>query len=428
MNKKLIGIILFLAIISSVSVGLINLYSSSSQRLDKALGDRLTGVAVTASYLVDGDSLSVWSYDPIETIEFDWLRSRLEQIRIENELAEITLCDIDGFVLISVANRMKRGNINSFWKLDNASVMQAQSGMPAASKLYVNGNLYQKSAHAPVRNFDGKIVGILSVEGNADFFDSLASLRRAASITGASVLLFLVLMGLLLVKLQNSIMQWKTAVAQQQNLATMGRMTAGIAHEIRNPLGIIRATAEHLADKLNERGVEDCTTNFIPEEVDRLDRILTRYLAFGKGDKPDYESIDVQKLIARSIEMFQTESDIEIEYITTGAKCSLNGDSPGLQQVLLNLLINARDVADQVIVELNYFENHVEISVKDNGPGIGRLSDKDLFEPFTTTKEKGSGLGLALVRRIIEEHGGTVTLVNQNIGAIAKVILPLTRD
>ncbi|MBT3317046.1 hypothetical protein HN388_03620 [bacterium] len=428
MSKKLIGVALFVAIIASVAFGLTNLYKSSSQRLDMALGHRLTGVAVTASYLVDGDSLSVWSYDPIETVEFDWLRSRLEQIRIENELAEITLCDVDGFVLISAARRMKRNTPNAFWQLDGDAVFQAQSGTPTASELYVSGDLYQKSAHAPVYNYDGKITGIISVEGNADFFDSLTTLRRGALVTGAMVLLFLILMGVLLLRLQRSILLWRSAVMRQENLAAMGRMTAGIAHEIRNPLGIIRATGEHLVSRLQEQGIEDPTADYIPEEVDRLDRILTRYLAFGKGDKTEFLPLDFQKLVSRSVEMIQTESEINITQTSSGQKSPVTGDSPGLQQVLLNLLLNARDVGDEITVALNWQPKQVTLTVSDNGPGLGNLTDDKLFEPFTTSKEKGSGLGLALVRRIVEEHGGTVKLANQTVGAVATVILPLTQD
>ena len=77
-------------------------------------------------------------------------------------------------------------------------------------------------------------------------------------------------------------------LVESEKMAALGQLVAGIAHEIRNPLGIIRATGEHLVSRLQEQGIEDPTADYIPEEVDRLDRILTRYLAFGKGDKTEF--------------------------------------------------------------------------------------------------------------------------------------------
>jgi len=275
------GVAAYLAIMLAVALSLSHLYGRSRDSLDEALGERLAGVAVTASYLVDGDSLAVWSYDPQESLDFLWLRSRLEQVRRENDLSELVLCDADGFVLVSAVRRQAKGDLNVYWDLDPAAVASAREGFATPSRLYRSGDLMQKSAHAPVWNSRGRVAGVITAEAEADFLDALTALRRAAWLTAGLVLAFLSLMAWLLSRQQRALIGARTAMLRQENLATMGRMTAGIAHEIRNPLGIIRGAGEIQAQRLREAGIDLPTLDYIPDEVDRLDRILTRYLTFG---------------------------------------------------------------------------------------------------------------------------------------------------
>ncbi len=155
-------------------------------------------------------------------------------------------------MLISAAERLGRGDTNVFWDLDRAAVRVAQEGFPAASRLYRTAGVYQKSAHAPVRDAMGEVAGILTVEGDADFFGALAALRRGALVTEVAVMLFLAAMGAQLWRLQAGMARARAAAWRAEELAAMGRMTAAIAHEIRNPLGIIRGAAQHLAARLRD--------------------------------------------------------------------------------------------------------------------------------------------------------------------------------
>lgn len=129
------GVAAYLAIMLAVALSLSHLYRSSRDSLDEALGDRLAGIAVTAAYLVDGDALPVWSYDPEESLDFLWLRSRLEQVRRENDLAELVLCDVDGYVVVSAVRRFAKGDVNVYWDLDPAAVASAKEGFITPSRL-----------------------------------------------------------------------------------------------------------------------------------------------------------------------------------------------------------------------------------------------------------------------------------------------------
>jgi signal transduction histidine kinase len=430
------GLLVYLAILAAVAVSLWLLGRASRERLDDALGERLFGIAVAASYLVDGDSVVVWAFDGSETLGAIWLATRLEQIRLQNQLAEVTLCDQDGRVLISAADRLERGQQNIFWSLDESSVQIAREGFPSTSKLYRVGTLYQKSAHAPVFSSGGRVTAVLTVEGNADFFSALATLRNWAWITAAVVLAFLSLMGWLLFRLHEAMERTRATAWRQENLAAMGRMTAGIAHEIRNPLGIISGAAQHLDKRLQESGLRDEMAGFITEEVDRLDRILKGYLAFGSDTEAEKEPLDLRRVAQRTAKLLEDEfrrAGVTIAVGDLEREAPVLGDPRRLQQVLLNLLMNARDAmpgGGTILVDLAVQTDAIALTVTDEGAGLSGVTREKLFSPFWTSKEKGSGLGLSVSRKIIETHHGTLGLRDRadRSGVVAEIRLPRRPD
>ena len=424
------GSAIYLSILAVVVLGLVLLYLGARNRLDESLGERLVGIAVTATELVDPDQIETWSLDPDEPIEFLWLATRLEQVRQSNNLAELTLCDPDAFVLISASGRLPRGEINAFWELDRTAVNLALEGFPAASHLYDSGGLYQKSAHAPVFDNDGNVVAIITVEAAVDFFDTLATLRDGALTTGAIVIAFLVFSALAIWRLYRAQERFRADLVRQENLAAMGRMTAGIAHEIRNPLGVIRGTGQHLKRRLRDAGIDDPVADFIPEEIDRLDRILTGYLSFGNDLETEHEAFDLEEVIRRTVQLMSSElSETGVTIDSSAAELPVIGDRQRLQQVLMNLLLNARDAmpdGGQVHMDGRHEGASCILTITDEGPGLGNLDPESLFTAFHSNKEKGSGLGLALSRQIAEAHGGTLTLESRTdrAGAVATLTLP----
>ena len=234
-------------------------------------------------------------------------------------------------------------------------------------------------------------------------------------------------------RLNRSLQRARAQALQQENLAAMGRMTAGIAHEIRNPLGIIRGAGQHLQRRLQETGIEDEVAGFIPEEVDRLDRILAGYLALGSDRASAPEAVDLSQLVRRSVQLVRSElaaAGCTVHLNEPLPAVQLRGDPRRLQQVLLNLLLNARDAmpaGGEVAVELARTDRQARITVTDSGEGLQDRDSRRAFEPFWTSKEKGSGLGLAVARRIAGEHGGELELANRGDapGAVATLQLPV---
>lgn len=427
----------YVVVIAVVSAGLLGLYRASRERLDEALGERLLGVASTLSVMVDSDQVFNYTIgDSTAAIYLEILSADFISLSRQGDLAEISLCDTDGKVLASSSPSLSLGQINSFWDLDSASVGQALTGSKATSPLYKLQSTYQKSAHAPVIQDDlygGRfVVGVLTVSGSPDFFDALSKLKMAALMTASLVVALLVLMGLLLHRINLALQRSRQSLQKQESLAAMGRMTAGIAHEIRNPLGIIRGAGQHLQRVLKNAGIADEVADFIPDEVDRLDGILGGYLEFGGKTGTTPEVLDMGVVARRSVAHLEDslqDNAISLDLdLPEGIR--VLGNSGRLQQVLLNLILNSRDAmkdGGRIEVVLSPKDGLARLQILDQGVGL-EVSDSDkLFEPFFTTKEKGSGLGLATCRQIVEEWGGTISLNNRpdRSGAIAEITLPV---
>jgi len=432
-----------LAMAATVIAGLVHLHDTSRERLDEALGDRL--LAVARGLALTTDPATVFAYALADSAAKAWADSLAgihETVARVDGLAEITFTDPDGRVLFSTAANLPAGAPNDWWALDRAAVEVALAGGAAASRLYRLGTVYQKSAHAAVVLSDpwldnswlgdGVVVAVVTVSGSPDFFDSLAALRRGAWLTGGTVIAVLVLMMALLYRMAVSVDRYRATLLRQENLAAMGRMTAGIAHEIRNPLGIIRGAGEHLARVLDDADIEDEVAGYVTEEVDRLDRILAGYLAFGRDAEAVDEVFALGETAARSVLLARellAVNDVTAALTGEWPPAAVRGDPRRLQQVLLNLLLNARDAmpqGGQVALELVVTKGRSRLTVTDEGGGLADAPER-LFAPFRTTKEQGSGLGLSLSRRIVEDMGGTLDLADRqgDPGAVATLELPL---
>jgi signal transduction histidine kinase len=436
------AIVTYTVIIAVVGFALVNLYRASHDRLDQALGDRLLAVAVSLATITDGQMIPVTFDSKSTNASLDFLEADFQRLSQEQELAEISLTLPDGIVLFSTNPSLGPGLPNDFWELDRGAVVTALDGVAASTRLYLHRNNYQKSAHAPVHVFDAEfgedfVAAIITVSGNSDFFDSLAQLKRGALLTGAGVLLVLVLLGVFLYRINLSFERYQESIRRQESLVAMGRMTAGIAHEIRNPLSIIRGAGQHLHRVLESAGISDPVADFIPEEVDRLDHILSGYLAFSTDREFPFEPFDLALCLRRSARLVQEEMDLAGIQVTLPEVLKpvlVLGDPLKLQQVILNLLINARHAMPEGgVIQLDLLTNPKDTAmatVTDEGSGLAGIDPHRLFEPFWTTKEKGSGLGLAMSRRIVEEMNGSLDLRERTdrTGAVAEIKLPVHED
>ena len=424
-------------LVAAVTFGLLGLHRAAERRLDEALGQRLLAVASALAVSADADSVEALILGSGGWVWADSLQHRWQRLAEFSDLAEISLVTPEGSLLLTTAANLRVGETSDFWSLDEVAVGTVRDAMTAVAVPTTRlGNVYQASAHAPLVRDDpyvGPFVqAVITVRGNPDFYDALDALRRGAAVTLAIVLAVLGLVATVLYGLERSVRRARASLVEQESLAAMGRMTAGIAHEIRNPLGIIRGAGQHLQRVLGKAGISDEVADFIPEEVDRLDRILTGYLAFGRDAEAAPELFGFDAVLRRSAQLVARELEeggVHVELPTAATEAQVCGDPLRLQQVLLNLLLNARDAMPRggtITLTVAPRAGELTLAVSDEGNGPG-ASPEQCFVPFWTTKEKGGGLGLSLSRRIVEAMGGSLTLRDRTDrpGAVAELRLPI---
>lgn len=218
---------------------------------------------------------------------------------------------------------------------------------------------------------------------------------------------------------------------QTEHLSAIGEMTAGVSHEIRNPLGIIKSSAQLLKKKMTKLNVKSNIPDIIVEESARLDSIITDFLDFARPKIPDLHPCRIEEIIEKNIAFLQPQ--IEDNNFRVNKQISENlpeilGDSAMLYQAFLNIFINAFQSLKEngrINIRMIFDYDKVVINFIDNGEGIPEHVLKKIWTPFFTTKDTGSGLGLGIVKNIIEAHDGTITISNMKTGgANVEIILP----
>jgi len=224
----------------------------------------------------------------------------------------------------------------------------------------------------------------------------------------------------------------EATVRRSERLAALGQLSAGLAHEIRNPLSTIKTSAEMLALNVpSDNALAHEMAGFISSEVDRTNSLVTRFLDFARPLSVRLEQTDLIQLIDRAVSDIEKHSpplDVTIykNYAPDIPPFRLDGQL--MERVVYNLLLNAAQASPAqgtVTVKTRQFNSTVEIAVIDRGPGIEPKHLENIFNPFFTTKPTGVGLGLAIVSKIVDEHGGRITVESEpGEGSVFRVYLP----
>ena len=207
-------------------------------------------------------------------------------------------------------------------------------------------------------------------------------------------------------------------LVESRQLAAIGRMAAGVAHEVRNPLGVIRTSARMVAEDLEEGSEARRAADFISEEVDRLDVFVAKLLDFSKPLDADRRPVDVAEVIDRALASVggrteDKELTTEVQ-VSDGADTEFPGDPDLLYQLFAGLLDNAVEAVESgghIQLTIANDGEDVIVEVADDGPGISPDARGRLFEPFFTTRTDGTGLGLVMARKIADVHGGSLDYV-----------------
>lgn len=223
-------------------------------------------------------------------------------------------------------------------------------------------------------------------------------------------------------------------LVQAEKMAALGELTAVLAHELKNPLGIIRGSAQFLASSQRSPEMQQELLHYIMDEVDNLNLVISNLLGLARHKPPSFHQVDLRRDLAAIICQWQQSSDhnpaVAIILSAPEHLPPLYADSRQLRQVLLNCFANSEEVMPAggtiKVLARELDEERVEIVLTDTGPGIAEEDLKLVFKKFFTTKEKGVGLGLPVCRQIIRAHNGSIRLMNASGGGLKVVIrLPL---
>ncbi|NOY78850.1 MAG: hypothetical protein GXO76_13385 [Calditrichaeota bacterium] len=401
---------------------------------DNELSRRLHSISALSAELVENyglTSLSDLSSDPLKLLLVD---SQLRKIKQQNQLDAIYIIDPSLNIVADARMSASFSQKRNYLRTDSLAISQALHGIAATSRLHHIATEYFKNGYAPLRNEQGKIIGLLVTEASASYFTTLKSYKQTFWLSLlASVALF-ILFSVFVWQSFQKLLKTEESLRQSEHLAFLGKMAAIMAHEIRNPLGIIRGTADVLRSKYKQSDQEELF-DYIPSEVNRLNTLIGNFLTYARGPKLQRQPLNVQEFIRdqlRQLSVSGAEKDIRFETSFQNQDVVIQADPNALKQVLLNIFQNAIQASQKgstIHIQQNTFrkkgKNWLEISIEDHGCGIEGDPER-IFEPFYTTKSTGTGLGMPISKKIIESHGGKISVESEpGKGTRVRLFLPI---
>jgi two-component system NtrC family sensor kinase len=225
-------------------------------------------------------------------------------------------------------------------------------------------------------------------------------------------------------RLYEDISRAKVQMQRADRLASLGTLTAGLAHEIRNPLVAIKTFTQLLPERFDDDEFRDHFLNVTAGEVDRISSLVNELLEFARPSHPNLNKEDLNQIVEKMLLLVASASHKKNLGIVKDFHQSLPPvvlDKEQMKQVFLNILLNAIDATPEngtitvgtKLVKKNGYEDAVQIMVRDTGKGIPKEDLERIFTPFFTTKHQGNGLGLAISHQIVQEHHGSIEVESE---------------
>ena len=235
---------------------------------------------------------------------------------------------------------------------------------------------------------------------------------------------------LLLMQDLSQVKKLEEDLRRSERLAALGKMAAGVAHELRNPLSSIKGLALVLRSRFKETNSDRETATILVHEVERLNRSISELLDYARPQQLKKETFDICSLLTKAVSLMRIDAETAGVELVTNIEENLpaiHGDEDKLTQVLLNLLLNgiqAMEDGGTLTVQAGATDRKIEIVVRDCGCGIAEKDLARVFDPYFTTKPDGTGLGMAMSAKIIEEHGGEIRLLSK-VGEGTSVVIEI---
>ncbi len=323
--------------------------------------------------------------------------------------------------------------------IQRGNFLQLALGFPEASRLVTIAPL---RAEKPLSRMSGPVIGVVEIVQDLSGDDRTVFHFQVLVILTCSVIMGALFLALLLVvkrgeriieQRARERLRLKEELSRSRHLSALGEMVATISHEIRNPLGIIRSSAELLKKRMAAGG--NGIPDIIVEESSRLNHIITDFLNFARPRQAQFKPCRIAEVIEKNVAFLDSqlkENGYTIHMEVDSALPSIMGDADMLYQAFLNLLMNAMQAMPSgglITVGFEASDGGLRLRITDQGTGIPEEIRDKIWDPFFTTKEKGTGLGLGVVQKIVEAHRGRIRIANrEGGGAEITVDLPLTQE
>ncbi|MBN2357120.1 hypothetical protein JXO59_13465 [candidate division KSB1 bacterium] len=358
------------------------------------------------------------------------LQLTLNRIRLDHQLEAVYLIDHRRDVIVDARLDWQDIMVRSYLREDSTSIDRALSGLVSVSQLHTIADNHFKSVYTPLIDLSGSDY-ILVMEANADFLQVMAIFNRGLYAGVLTSVILLALLTIFLMTATSLFLRTEARLHQARRLAYLGQMSATVAHEIRNPLAVIKSTTDVLREKYSGQAKVSDLFTYIDDEIRRLNQLVNDFLSFSKEPSLKIEPTDLSRLIRQVLDTF-ADQPVTITFEAEENAFIVPCDADKIRQVLINLLLNAVQATDsqqsRIVVRLS--EAHLRrkpfacVSVCDHGPGLMGKGN-EIFEPFFTTKSSGTGLGLAVSRQLVYSHGGIIEAIEpEDGGTILRFCLP----
>jgi signal transduction histidine kinase len=430
--------------------------------LEDELAARLVAAAKTAAAALPAERIGRLAPGDEATRTYGHVRARLESVA-QATGTRLLVVRPDRTALADSAGRVRIGERVGTFERDRLEIAQAAAGQPVASQVLFEGTdkRLHKAGYAPVRDGSGRVVAVVGADGAAESFETFSEFRRTLAtvlVAGAALGALVAALAALTVSrpltritdaarriahgdletplwrrkrrdeigtLRDTLEEMRRALhARDEERETL---LAGIAHEVRNPLAALDLFAGLLAEEL-ERRPEAAHVTRIRAELAALTKVVEEFLDYARARPPVREKVDLAQLLAEVADLAQPLAAERHVSVTVDGGGAARADREQLRRAAVNLVRNAVEAAPAAsVVELvaRAADGEAVIEVADRGAGLSAEVRERLFRPFFTTKERGTGLGLALAKKVADAHGGTLALgPRAGGGTVARLAVP----
>ncbi|PZR14521.1 MAG: two-component sensor histidine kinase [Archangium gephyra] len=452
-----------------LAVGGYLLFRASRNTLEEELGRSLAAIAASvASQLKAERVLSIEAGDASGEGSRTWrsLNTQLVDVKERTRVRRIYVVDAQRRARLDAGGKLETMAEATELLRDPAEVQRALDGRLSWSQVLFEGNdgLLYKTGYAPLLA-DGRAVGLVAVEGSAQFFGPLRQLRNAFIVLSALTLLLLAIAAFVMARgiatplerlvsaalrigrgdlstpvtgeptreigiLSRELEAMRQAIESRDRQLKL--MLGGVAHEVKNPLGGMELFAGLLDEELAsaQPNNEDAREHLVKirRELQYLKRIVEDFLAFAKEQRVQLATVEARTLLEGAAQHMSGEAESRGVTVSVDAQPgNVEVDASLMTSALVNLVKNAVQIstAGQTVTIRGRVDGaRYELSVHDDGPGISTDLQARIFEPFFTTREKGTGLGLPLAKKLAEAHRGTLTLESTPGSTTFRLSLP----